>query len=115
MKDSAAPVKSMLDMLVLKALSSGPMHGFGIALWLESRSDGSLALDDSMTYQILHRLEARELIVAEWTVTENKRRARIYRLTRKGRTALSQQTDAWLKYSQSVTSIMLGEAKPEST
>jgi PadR family transcriptional regulator PadR len=115
MKDSATPVKSMLDMLVLKALSSGPMHGFGVALWLESRSDGSLGLDDSMTYQVLHRLEARELIVADWTVTENKRRARVYRLTRKGRTALAQQTDAWLEYSRSVTSIMLGDAKPRST
>ena len=115
MKDPAVPVKSMLDMLVLKALSAGPMHGFAVALWLESRSDGSLGLDDSMTYQILHRLEARELIVAEWTVTEDNRRARVYRLTRKGRTALAEQTEAWLKYSQSVTAIMVGDAKLRPT
>ena len=50
-------LKGTVDMLVLKALSGGPMHGFGIALWLEARSDGTLGLDDSVTYQVLHRLE----------------------------------------------------------
>ena len=113
MKPAAA--KGMLDMLVLKALSYGPMHGFAVALWLESRSDGSLTLDDSMTYQVLHRLEAQRFIAAEWTVTENKRRARVYRLTSEGRSALAEQTEAWLDYSRSVTSIMVGKPKARST
>jgi transcriptional regulator len=114
MKDAPAPPKGMLDMLVLRALSTGPMHGFAVALWLDSRSDGSLGLDDSMTYQILHRLEARRFIAAEWTVTENNRRARVYRLTREGRARLAELTDAWLKYSRSVTAIMLGKTKPQT-
>ncbi len=115
MKDAGSTAhKGMLDMLVLKALSSGSMHGFAVALWLESRSQGSLGLDDSMTYQVLHRLEARGLIEAEWRVTENNRRARVYRLTRAGRERLAEQTEAWLRYSRSVTAIMLGKTKPQS-
>jgi DNA-binding PadR family transcriptional regulator len=82
------------------------MHGFGIALWLEEHSDGTLGLDDSMTYQVLHRLEAKDLVEAEWTITDNNRRARVYRLTRAGRARLAAETDAWLRYSQSVTAIM---------
>jgi transcriptional regulator len=114
MKDAGVSPKGMLDMLVLRALGTGPMHGFAVALWLGSRSDGSLDLDDSMTYQVLHRLEARGFIDAEWTVTENNRRARVYRLTRAGRARLAELTEAWLKYSRSVTAIMLGKAKPQT-
>ncbi|HEU4628745.1 MAG TPA: PadR family transcriptional regulator [Gemmatimonadaceae bacterium] len=107
-------LKGTVDMLVLKALSGGPMHGFGIALWLEARSDGTLGLDDSVTYQVLHRLEGRGWVEAEWTVTENKRRARVYRLTRAGRAQLAKETDAWLRYSRSVTAIMTADLRPAS-
>lgn len=115
MKESAGSPRGMLDMLVLKALSTEPMHGFAVSLWLQSRSDGSVDLDDSMTYQVLHRLEARHLIEADWTITENNRRARVYRLTRLGRSELAEQTEAWLRYSRSVTTIMLDKAKPKAT
>lgn len=104
-------LKGTLDMLVLKALSGGPMHGFGIALWLEQRSRGSLGLDDSVAYQVLHRLEGRRLVEAEWTVTENNRRARVYKLTRAGRSHLAAETDTWLRYSKVVTSIMVADAR----
>ena len=113
--DSQLPfLKGTVDMLVLKALSGGPMHGFGIALWLEERSDGALGLDDSVTYQVLHRLEGRGWVDAEWTITENKRRARIYRLTRAGRSQLAKETEAWLQYSRSVTAIMTASPRPVS-
>ncbi len=106
-KDETLPfLKGTLDMMVLKALSAGPMHGFGIALWLEEQSNGQLGLDDSVTYQVLHRLEGRGLVDAEWTVTDNNRRARVYKLTRAGRAKLAAETDAWLRYSKAVTSIM---------
>jgi PadR family transcriptional regulator, regulatory protein PadR len=114
---SEAPLpflKGTVDMLVLKALSAGPMHGFGIALWLEQRSDGALGLDDSVTYQVLHRLEGRGWVEAEWTMTGNKRRARVYRLTRAGRAQLAKETTAWLRYSRSVTAIMTGSQQPAS-
>jgi len=114
-KASAEPLaflKGTLDMMVLKALSGGPMHGFGIALWLEQRSGGQLGLDDSVTYQVLHRLEGRGWVDAEWTVTENSRRARVYKLTRAGRARLANETDVWLRYSRVVTSIMTVDARP---
>lgn len=107
-------LKGTLDMMVLKALSGGPMHGFAIALWLEARSGGQLGLDDSVTYQVLHRLEGRGLVDAEWTVTENNRRARVYKLTRAGRAHLARETDAWLRYSRVVTSIMTVDPRPSA-
>ena len=68
-------VKGTLDVLVLKALSWGPMHGFEVVSWLEQRSGGSLDVEDSALYQALYRMEKRELIDAAWGVTENNRRA----------------------------------------
>lgn len=106
---AAAPLpllKGTVDVLVLKALSWGPMHGFGISSWLEASSDGTLGMDDSAMYQVLHRLEGRDLIEGEWGVTENNRQARYYRLTTAGRRSLRAETDAWLRYSQSVTGIL---------
>ena len=93
-------------MLVLKALSWGPMHGFGIALWLEQQSSGSLGMDDSAMYQVLHRLEERGFVDAQWKTTENNRRARFYRLTPAGRAHLTTETESWLRYSTVVTSVM---------
>ena len=106
-------LKGTVDMLVLKSLTWGPMHGFGIAIWLEQQSHGALGLDDSMTYQVLHRLEGRGLIDAQWKVTENNRKARFYRLTRAGRAHLAVETEAWLRYSRSVTGIMTLQTRPE--
>lgn len=99
-------LKGTLDLLVLKALSWGPMHGFGIASWLERSSDGTLGADDSALYQALHRLEGRDLVVAEWGVTENNRRARYYELTTAGRKRLRQETATWLRYTRSVTHVL---------
>ena len=106
---TAAPLsflKGTVDMLVLKAISWQPMHGFGIALWLEQHSAGSLGMDDSAMYQVLHRLEERGYVNAQWRTTDNNRRARFYRLTPSGRTHLTAETDAWLRYSRVVTSVM---------
>jgi PadR family transcriptional regulator PadR len=99
-------VKGTVDLLVLKALSWGPMHGFGISLWLEGQSSGSLSMDDSAMYQVLHRLEENELVSAEWGLSENNRKARYYRLTANGRKHLKRETDTWLRSSASVTSIL---------
>ncbi|HXE60065.1 MAG TPA: PadR family transcriptional regulator [Gemmatimonadaceae bacterium] len=99
-------LKGTVDLLVLKALTLGPMHGFGIALWLEEHSSGTLNMDDSATYQVLHRLESKDLVSAEWGVTENNRKARYYRLTAAGRKHLRAETEMWLRYTRSVTSIL---------
>jgi PadR family transcriptional regulator PadR len=99
-------LKGTVDVLVLKALSFGPMHGFGIASWLESNSGGALGMDDGAMYQVLHRLEGRGYIEGEWGVTENKRQARYYTLTSAGRKHLRAETEAWMQYSRSVTGIL---------
>jgi transcriptional regulator len=83
-----ALLKGTLDVLVLKTLSWGPMHGFEITSWLEERSGGRLAVSDAALLQALHRMEEQDLIAAEWGTTENDRRARYYTMTRKGRAHL---------------------------
>lgn len=103
-------VKGTLDLLVLKALAWTPMHGFEVASWLEERSRGTLALDDSGLYQSLYRLEGRGLIAAEWGVTENNRRARYYRLTKAGRRHLGHEIATWQQYAATVSAIL---ADPE--
>lgn len=109
--EKLAVLKGTLDLLVLKALAWGPMHGFEVAAWLEERSDASLALDDSALYQALYRMEGRGLIAAEWGVTGNNRRARYYRLSAEGRVHLRAETSAWMRYAETVSRI-LGAPQP---
>ena len=111
--DDALPLlKGTLDLLVLKTLSWGPMHGFGIASWLEQYSGGALDVDDSALYQALHRLEGRALVDAEWGVSENNRKVRYYRLTAAGRQRLMGETATWLRYTQTVSAILTLTARP---
>jgi transcriptional regulator len=105
-------VKGTLDVLVLKALSWTPMHGFEVVSWLEARSVGALDVEDSAVYQALYRMEKRGVIDAEWGVTENNRRARYYRITAAGRAELRAQTSQWLQYTKTVTGILTASAKP---
>jgi PadR family transcriptional regulator, regulatory protein PadR len=101
-----ALVKGTLDLLILRALAWQPMHGFEISNWLEERSSGALEVDDSALYQGLYRLEGRELIAAEWGITENGRRARYYKVTQRGRAHLKQETATWVRYTETVTDIL---------
>ena len=99
-------VKGTLDVLVLKALSWAPMHGFEITTWLESTSGGALEVDDSALYQAVYRLEQRGLVEAEWGVTENNRRARYYRITSKGKAHLRDETARLIRYAETLTGIL---------
>lgn len=99
-------LKGTLDLLILKSLSWGELHGYAIASWLERQSSGALGVDDSALYQALHRLESRGLVEAEWGVTETNRKARYYELTAAGRLRLRKETATWLKYTASVTEIL---------
>lgn len=104
--DQMPLVKGTLDVLVLRALAWGPMHGFEITAWLEDRSAGALGVEDSALYQALHRMEERGLVEAEWGVTENNRRARYYRATNAGRVHLRAETARWIRYAETVTGIL---------
>jgi PadR family transcriptional regulator PadR len=104
---SRLPVlKGTLDLLVLRALSWTPMHGFEIVSWLERAANASLDIEDSALYQAVYRLEERGLLQAEWGVTENNRRARYYKLTTAGRAHLRAETRNWVQYADTVTSIL---------
>jgi transcriptional regulator len=105
-----AVLKGTLDVLVLKALTWQPMHGFEITAWLENQSGKRLALEDAALYQALYRLEKRGLVSASWGVTEGNRRARFYKLTATGRGELTAQTDQWVRYAETMNDILL--AKP---
>ena len=105
-------LKGTLDLLVLKTLTWGPMHGFGISSWLDEQSGGTVGVDDSALYQALHRLEGRGYVAAEWGITENNRRARFYTLTTAGRRHLRAETESWLRYTTTVTAILAVAARP---
>ncbi len=106
MPDSIAVMKGTLDVLVLKALSWGPMHGFEISTWLEDRSGSQLAVDDSALYQALHRMEERDLIGGEWDMTENNRRARFYTMTAAGRAFLKSESAILVRYASTMTALL---------
>ena len=103
---SLSLVRGSLDVLVLKALSWTPKHGFEITCWLEERSDQRLEIEDSALYHALNRLEGKGLIEAEWGITENNRRARYYALTVAGRAELDEQTQQWLQYADTLRGIL---------
>jgi transcriptional regulator len=96
-----------LDVLILKTLSWGPRHGYAIARWLESGSGDTLQIEDGSLYPALYRLERKGLIEAEWGLTETKRRAKFYRLSRAGREQLRRQTAEWAEFSAAVSRILL--------
>src|SRR5512135_2612436 len=89
-----ALLKGTLDVLVLKALSFGPMHGFEITRWIEDGSGGEIPIESAALLQALHRLEERRLVAAEWGITENNRRARYYSVTPAGKTRLRTEVEA---------------------
>ena len=101
-----AMLRGTLDPLVLKTLSWAPMHAFEIATWLEDRSAGRVEVDDAALMQALHRLEDRGLIVAEWGVTKNGRRARYYRITPAGRTHLRAESARLVDHFDAVAAIL---------
>ncbi|MCI0432504.1 MAG: PadR family transcriptional regulator [Gemmatimonadetes bacterium] len=109
MTDSLAVLRGTLDMLVLKALTVRPMHGFEITRWLEARSEQRLALEDAALYQALYRMEERGLVEAEWGVTEGNRQARFYRITSRGESHLEEQTTWWLRYVETLTDILMDQ------
>ena len=105
-------LRGTLDVLVLRAVSWQPLHGFEISLWLDERSGGQLDVDDSALYQSLHRLEARELITGEWGLSDNNRRARYYQLTEAGRAFLSAESAKMVSYAETITKLLTVAAKP---
>jgi transcriptional regulator len=95
-----------LDVLVLKTLSWGPMHGYAIATWIEQRTDGTLEIVDAALYKSLHRLEHSGAVAAEWGLSENNRRAKYYSLTTRGRQLMRAETATWRRYVVAVSAVL---------
>jgi transcriptional regulator len=105
-RDSLDLIKGTLDMLVLKALSFGTLHGYAISRWVRERTGGVLGIEDAALYQALHRLERRGWIESEWGLSENNRRAKYYELTVKGRRQLQSEDTQWRQYAEAVFSVL---------
>ena len=95
-----------LDMLILKALSMGATHGYGVLLRIEATSQGLLSLEQGSLYPALGRLEDRGLIASEWGVSENSRRAKFYQLTEAGTRRLEGETDRWARMVEAVSNVL---------
>ena len=108
-------LQGTLDVMILKALSWGPLHGFGVAKWIRSTTDEVLQIDDGALYPALHRMEHRGLIDADWDLTENKRRAKYYSLTSKGRQELRARTSSWDRYSVAVSKVIHASVQPSAS
>ena len=99
-------LQGTVDLLVLKALQSGPAHGYAVSRWVRERTDGVLTMEDAALYQALHRLEAREWIDAEWGLSDNNRRAKYYSLTPIGRQQLRAQVSNWKRYAAAMFKVL---------
>jgi PadR family transcriptional regulator PadR len=95
-----------LDMLILKTLCRGTMHGYAIAQFIHQASRDVLKVEEGALYPALHRLEVRGLLSAEWGTSDNNRRAKFYRLTALGRRELGAETSYWSRVAAAVTRVM---------
>jgi PadR family transcriptional regulator PadR len=100
--DSLDLLKGTLDVLVLKALTWGPRHGYGVARWVEDATRGALQIEEGALYHALHRLEKKGWLTSEWDLSETNRRAKYYALTAAGRRQLAAQTATWTRYAEAV-------------
>ncbi len=102
----ADSLQGTLDLLVLKTLEQGPMHGWGITLHIERVSDALLRVEEGSLYPALHRMEREGWIRAEWGVSENNRKARFYRLTARGRKQLTAARESWERVTGAVALVL---------
>ena len=99
-------LQGTLDVLVLKTLSAGAMHGWGISQRIQQWSEDVLEVNQGSLYPALHRLEEKGWIAAEWGNSENNRRARFYSLTRSGRRQLAEETESWERFAAAVGRVL---------
>lgn len=105
-RDANDLLHGTLDLLVLKALSWEPMHGYGLSKWIEERTNDELEIADSALYKSLYRLDDDGAISSEWGVSENNRRAKYYSLTARGRQMLRSETATWKRYVAAVSGVL---------
>ena len=99
-------IHGTLDILILKALIFGPMHGYAVVNWIRDTTDGALEVEEGALYTALHRSEKRKLLDSEWGLSENNRRAKYYALTEAGRRHLVAEIQNWNAYSAAVSKVL---------
>jgi len=104
--DSGELIQGTLEMLILKALVRGAMHGYGVAEWIEQTSQQVLKVEEGALYPALHRMQLRGLLKAKWGASENNRRAKFYELTAEGHKRLGAESQRWARLSSAVAFVM---------
>ena len=105
--DASGMLHGTLDALILKTLTWGVRHGYGIARWLEATTHDAVPIEEGSLYPALYRLERRGLIEAEWGTSDLGRKAKFYRITAKGRRQLAADTEQWARFSAAVTRVLI--------
>lgn len=99
-------LRSSLDLLILKALTWGPMHGYAVSEWIGDATRELLQIEEGTLYPALHRLEARGWIASEWGASDNNRRAKFYRLTAAGRARFRAESEIWHRHAHAIGSAL---------
>lgn len=105
-KRRAELLQGTLDMLILKSLMKGPMHGYGVARWIQSTTNDALQIEEGSLYPALHRMQRRGWVSADWGLSESNRRAKFYELTGKGRAQLTCEVKAWEQLVQAINLVL---------
>jgi PadR family transcriptional regulator, regulatory protein PadR len=111
MADQAQILPGTLDLLILKAVSLGPLHGYGILLRIQQISEQALLIEQGALYPALFRLVRQGMLKADWGTSENNRRAKFYELTPAGRRRFQEETESWKRLAAAMTSVL--RARPE--
>jgi PadR family transcriptional regulator, regulatory protein PadR len=112
-KEPVELLQGTLDLLILKTLSWGSTHGYGIARWIQQVTGDVLRVEEGSLYPALHRLEKRGWISSDWGLSENNRRAKYYELTARGRQQLRTEASTWAVFSGAVGKVLTSEDQPE--
>ena len=108
-------LKGTLDVLILKTLSWGPTHGYGVSRSIRQHTSDVLAVEDAALYQALHRLERNGWVESEWGLSDNNRRAKYYSLTPSGRAQLRTEASVWRRYASAVAAVLdAGSREPSA-
>ena len=99
-------LQGTLELLILKTLTRGSMHGYAIARRIEQATDDVLSVEEGSLYPALHRMERRGWVKSEWGLSENKRKAKYYRMARAGQKQLETEESAWLRFADAVTKVL---------
>lgn len=109
----AGLLQGTVELLVLKRLSWGPMHGYGIAAWIETATEDVLRVEEGSLYPALYRMAKKGWIKGEWGVSENNRKAKFYRLTKAGRRQFEEQASGWARLSGAVSRAVRADIEPD--